>query len=326
MVRFTSPALAVDLGTANTLVYERGRGVVVNEPSVAAVRRDTGDVIAVGIDAPAAIGDGQDPVTLVRPLAGGVISDLSVAGRMLAAFVERVVPARRIGSRPRVVVAVPSTVTDVERRAVADAVYAAGAGAVELVEEPLAAAVGAGLPVDEPTASVVVDVGGGTTEVAMIADGGIVASASVRVGGDALDRAIIAWVRKGHDLLVGEPTAERIKIAIGSAWPRRHEEQAEIRGRDLVSGLPRTITASSGDIRMAIEPPLVEILGAVGAMLDRCPPEFSGDLSTRGIALTGGGALLSGLTERIEDETALPVTLADRPLECVVLGAATYLD
>jgi rod shape-determining protein MreB and related proteins len=326
MVRITAPALAVDLGTANTLLYELGKGIVLNEPSVAAVREDSREVIAVGSEAPAALGDGQNPVTLVRPLAAGVISDVDVAERMLAGFVDRVVPPRRLGSRPHLVVAVPSSVTGVDRRAVADAVYAAGAGTVELVEEPIAAAIGAGLPVEEPTPSVIVDVGGGTTEVAMIADGGIVASASVPLGGNALDQAIIGWVRKEHALLVGDRAAEQLKIAVGSAWPRRRETEADIRGRDLVSGLPGMVTVSGGDVRVAMDEPLAEILKAVRGMLDRCPPDLTAELGTRGLMITGGGALLSGLTERLGDATGLPVTVADRPLECVVLGAATYLS
>jgi rod shape-determining protein MreB len=326
MVRITAPALAVDLGTANTLLYELGKGIVLNEPSVAAVREDSREVIAVGSEAPAALGDGQNPVTLVRPLAAGVISDIDVAERMLAGFVDRVVPPRWLGSRPHLVVAVPSSVTGVDRRAVADAVYAAGAGTVELVEEPIAAAIGAGLPVEEPTPSVIVDVGGGTTEVAMIADGGIVASASVPVGGNALDQAIIGWIRKDHALLVGDRAAEQLKIAVGSAWPRRRETEADIRGRDLVSGLPGMVTVSGGDVRVAMDEPLAEILKAVRDMLDRCPPDLTAELGTRGLMITGGGALLSGLTERLGDATGLPVTVADRPLECVVLGAATYLS
>jgi len=325
MVRLTAPALAVDLGTANTLVYELGKGIVLNEPSVAAVREDSREVIAVGSEAPAALGDGQSPIRLVRPLAAGVISDIDVAERMLAGFVERVVPPRRLGSRPHLVVAVPSSVTGVDRRAVADAVYAAGAGTVELVEEPIAAAIGAGLPVEEPTPSVIVDIGGGTTEVAMIADGGIVASVSVPVGGNALDQAIIGWIRKEHALLVGDRAAEQLKIAVGSAWPRRHETEADIRGRDLVSGLPGAVTVSGGDVRVAMDQPLAEILAAVRDMLNRCPPDLTAELDTRGLLITGGGALLSGLAERLGDATGLPVTVADRPLECLVLGAATYL-
>jgi rod shape-determining protein MreB and related proteins len=326
MVRLTAaPALAVDLGTANTLVYELGKGIVLNEPSVAAVREDSREVIAVGSEAPATLGDGQTPIRLVRPLAAGIISDIDVAERMLAGFVERVAPPRRLGSRPHLVVAVPSSVTGVDRRAVADAVYAAGAGTVELVEEPIAAAIGAGLPVEEPTPSVIVDIGGGTTEVAMIADGGIVASVSVPVGGNALDQAIIGWIRKEHALLVGDRAAEQLKIAVGSAWPRRHETEADIRGRDLVSGLPGSVTVNGGDVRVAMDQPLAEILAAVRDMLDRCPPDLTAELDTRGLLITGGGALLSGLAERLGDATGLPVTVADRPLECVVLGAATYL-
>src|SRR5262245_21668607 len=325
MVRLTAPALAVDLGTANTLVYELGKGIVLNEPSVAAVWADSREVIAVGSEAPATLGDGNSPITLVRPLAAGVISDIDVAERMLSGFVDRVVPPRRLGSRPHLVVAVPSSVTGVDRRAVADAVYAAGAATVELVEEPIAAAIGAGLPVEEPIPSVIVDIGGGTTEVAMIADGGIVVSASAPVGGNALDQAIIDWMRKEHALLVGDRAAEQLKIAVGSAWPRRHEREADIRGRDLVSGLPGTVTVGGGDVRVAMDQPLAEILAAVRNMLNRCPPDLTAELDTRGLLITGGGALLSGLTERLADATGLPVTVADRPLECVVLGAATYL-
>ena len=331
MVRLAASALAIDLGTANTLIYELGEPegspgrIILNEPTMAAVHTGSGEVVGVGAEAPGAVGQGAEPITLVQPLAAGVISDIDVAEQMLAALVERVCPPRRMGSRPRVAIAVPSSVTGVERRAVAEAVYAAGAGDVELVEEPLAAAIGAGLPVEEPTPCAVVDIGGGTTEVALIIDGGIVASASLPIGGFALDESISTWARKEHDLLVSEGTAEQVKIGVGSAWPRRHEDAAEIRGRDLRTGLPKTITVSAAGVRIAMDEPLLDILGAVRATLDRCPPDLVTGLGERGIVLTGGGALLTGLPDRMADEIGLPVSVADRPLECVVLGAATFL-
>ncbi len=333
MVRFAAPALAIDLGTANTLIYELdGSGdvslagrVVLSEPSIAAVNTDTGRAVAVGTAASAALEPGTKPITLVRPLAAGVISDIEAAEQMLTAFVEQVCPPRRVGSRARVAIAVPSSVSGVDRRAVADSVYATGAGEVELVEEPLAAAIGAGLPVEESVPSAVVDIGGGTTEVAVIVDGGIVTATSLPAGGFALDEAICRWIRREHELLISEGTAEQVKIAAGSAWPKRHEAQTGVRGRDLRTALPRTVSLGTADVRIAMDEPLLEILSAVRATLDRCPPELGSRLVDRGIVLTGGGALLVGLPERLSDNTGLPVAVADRPLECVVLGTATFL-
>ncbi|GAT68426.1 rod shape-determining protein [Planomonospora sp. ID91781] len=322
---FLGRDMAVDLGTANTLVYVRGRGIILNEPSVVAINTVTGKIVAIGIEAKRMIGRTPGNVTAVRPLKNGVITDFEVAERMLRYFIQRV-HVRRPWAKPRVIVAVPSGITAIEQRAVKEAGYQAGARRVYIVEEPMAAAIGSGLPVHEPTGNMVVDIGGGTTEVAIISMGGMVTSQSIRVGGDELDQAIINFAKKEHSLMLGERTAEEIKISIGSACAMPEEGHAEIRGRDLVSGLPKMIVVSAGEIRAAIEEPLNSIVDAVKTTLDKCPPELSGDLMDRGIVLTGGGALLRGLDERLRDETGMPIHLVDNALDSVVLGTGKCVE
>jgi rod shape-determining protein MreB len=318
--------LAIDLGTANTLVYARGRGIVLDEPSVVAVDTTTNTVVAVGLEAKRMIGRTPGHIKAVRPLQDGVIADYDVTAEMLRFFVRKVLRRRGSFTGPRMVVCVPSGITSVEQRAVSESAYAAGARRVHIISEPMAAAIGAGLPVNQPSGSMVVDIGGGTTETAILALGGIVASTSLRVAGDALDHAIVDHVRSEFALLIGERTAEELKISVGSAFPISGPKQAEIRGRDIASGLPRNISISSDELRKAMDPPLARIVAAVRTTLDRCPPELSGDLVTRGIVLTGGGALLRGLDARLQHELGIPVLVADRPLDSVVLGTATVVE
>jgi rod shape-determining protein MreB and related proteins len=322
---FLGRDMAVDLGTANTLIYVRGRGIVLNEPSVVALNVSTGQVVAVGADAKLMIGRTPGNILAVRPLKDGVIADFDVTERMLRYFIQKVHKRRHL-AKPRIVIAVPSGLTGVEQSAVKEAAHRAGARRVYVFEEPLAAAIGAGMPVNEPTGNMVVDIGGGTTEVAVISLGGIVVSQSIRVGGDELDQAIITFVKKQHMLMLGERTAELIKISIGSAFPEADESQAEIRGRDLVSGLPKTVVISAEEIRRAIDEPLNVIVDAVKTTLDKCPPELAGDVMDRGIALAGGGALLRGMDDRLREETGLPVHLADNPLESVALGTGKCVE
>ncbi len=322
---FLGRDMAVDLGTANTLVYVRGRGIVLDEPSVVAINTKTGGIVAVGTEAKRMIGRTPANIVAIRPLRDGVIADFDTTERMLRYFIQKV-HKRRYFAKPRIVVCVPSGITGVEQRAVKDAGYQAGARRVFIIEEPMAAAIGAGLPVHEPTGNMVVDVGGGTTEVAVISLGGIVTSISIRTGGDELDSAIIAFVKKEYSLMLGERTAEEIKMAIGSAFPTPDEPVAEIRGRDLVSGLPKTIVVTAEEIRRAIEEPVNAIIDAVKTTLDRCPPELSGDVMDRGIVLTGGGALLHGLDERLRHETGMPIHVAKDPLNSVVVGTGKCVE
>jgi rod shape-determining protein MreB and related proteins len=322
---FLGRDMAVDLGTANTLIYVRGRGIVLNEPSVVALNVSTGQVLAVGADAKLMIGRTPGNIQAVRPLKDGVIADFEVTERMLRYFIQKVHKRRHL-AKPRIVIAVPSGLTGVEQSAVKEAAHRAGARRVYIFEEPLAAAIGAGMPVNEPTGNMVVDIGGGTTEVAVISLGGMVVSQSIRVGGDELDQAIISFVKKQHMLMLGERTAELIKISIGSAFPAADESQTEIRGRDLVSGLPKTVVISAEEIRKAIDEPLNVIIDAVKTTLDKCPPELAGDVMDRGIALAGGGALLRGMDDRLREETGLPVHLADNPLESVALGTGKCVE
>ncbi len=322
---FLGRDMAVDLGTANTLVYVRGRGVVLNEPSVVAINTTTQTIVAVGTEARNMIGRTPGNVVAIRPLKDGVIADFETTERMLRYFIQKV-HRRRHFAKPRIVVCVPSGITGVEQRAVKDAGYQAGARKVYIIEEPMAAAIGAGLPVSEPTGNMVVDIGGGTTEVAVISLGGIVTSQSIRVGGDEMDAAIITYVKKEYSLLLGERTAEEIKMTIGSAFPLPDEPHAEIRGRDLVSGLPKTIVVSAEEIRKAIEEPVNRIIDAVKATLDKCPPELAGDIMDRGIVITGGGALLRGLDERLKHETGMPIIAIDNPLYSVALGSGKCVE
>ncbi|WP_026123054.1 rod shape-determining protein [Nocardiopsis halotolerans] len=323
---FLGRDMAVDLGTANTLVYVRGRGIVLNEPSVVALNTSTGRIVAVGIEAKQMIGRTPTNITAIRPLKDGVIADFEITERMLRYFIQKI-HRRRHFAKPRLIVAVPSGITSVEHRAVKEAGYQAGARRVYIIEEPMAAAIGAGLPVHEPTGNMVVDIGGGTTEVAVISMGGIVTSQSIRVGGDELDQAIATFVKKEFSLMIGERTAEELKMAVGSAYPTSSEEvRAEVRGRDLVSGLPKTIVLAESDVRQAMEEPVTAIIDAVRTSLDKCPPELSGDIMDRGIAVTGGGALLRGLDERLLHETGMPIHIADNALDSVAVGSGTCVE
>lgn len=322
---FIGRDMAIDLGTANTLVYVRGRGIVLNEPSVVAINQDTGGILAVGLEAKKMIGRTPGNIVAIRPLKDGVISDFDTTERMLRYFIQKV-HKRRHFAKPRLVVCVPSGITGVEQRAVKDAGYAAGARKVYIIEEPMAAAIGAGLPIHEPTGNMVVDIGGGTTEIAVISLGGIVTVQSIRVGGDELDQSIITWIKREYSLLLGERTAEEIKMAIGSAFPTVGEPDAEIRGRDLVTGLPKTILVTAEEIRKAIDEPVSRIVEAVKSTLDSCPPELSGDIMDRGIVLTGGGALLHGLDERLRHETGIAVHIAENPLNAVVMGTGRCIE
>ena len=322
---FSGRDMAVDLGTANTLVYVRGEGIVLNEPSVVAVNVHTGEPLAVGAEAKRMIGRTPSHIQAVRPLKDGVIADFDICEKMLRYFIERVHP--RKWARPRMVICVPSGITGVEQRAVQEAAEFAGARKpAYIIEEPMAAAIGAGLPVQQPMGSMIVDIGGGTTEVAVISLGGVVASQSVRVGGDELDEAIVQYTKKEFSIAVGYRTAEEIKKALGSAWPLDRELKAEIRGRDLVTGLPKTIEVTTVHVREALAEPVAAICDAVKMTLDQTPPELAADIMERGVCLAGGGALLQGLDVRLRDETGMPVFVCDRPLEAVALGSGQSLE
>jgi len=317
--------MGVDLGTANTLVYVRGVGIVLREPSVVAKRLEDGQVLAVGEAAKRMIGRTPGDIVATRPLRDGVIADFDTPAQMLQYFIKRAADGR-MWIRPRVVVRIPSGCTEVEKRAVIDATIQAGARDAFLIEEPMAAAIGAGLPVSEPVGSMVVDIGGGTTEVAVIALGGIVTSKSIRVAGDECDEAIIQYARRAYNLLIGERSAEEIKIAIGSAFPDREERSVDVRGRDLVSGLPRTVRMTSSEIREAMAEPVQAIVDAVKQTLERTPPELSADIVDRGIILAGGGALLRGIDRLLAEETGMPVSVTEDPLAAVVLGTGRVLE
>jgi rod shape-determining protein MreB and related proteins len=317
--------MAVDLGTANTLVYVRGRGIVLNEPSVVAVNVKDGRPLAVGVEAKRMIGRTPNHIQAIRPLKDGVIADFEICEKMLRYFIHKVHRSRWV--KPRMVICVPSGITGVEQRAVQEAAEYAGARKpAYIIEEPMAAAIGSGLPVSEPTGNMIVDIGGGTTEVAVISLGGIVVSQSIRVGGDELDDAIIEHVKREYKLMIGSQTAEEVKLEIGSAAELPEEVEAEIRGRDLVSGLPKTVVLSSAEVRQALEVPLSQIIDAVKQTLDKTPPELASDIMDRGIVLAGGGALLQRLTERIRNETQMPVHLAESPLTCVAVGSGRSLE
>jgi len=322
--RFRANDIAIDLGTANTLVFVRGEGIVSSEPSVVAIDTDSGAVHAVGEDAQRMIGRTPARISAVRPLRHGVIADFEVTEKMLRHFMARAHKGRR--ARPRVMMCAPSGITGVERRALTEACVSAGARSVHLIEEPLAAAIGAGLPIDAPSASMVVDVGGGTSEVAVISLGGIVVSRSLRVGGYDLDDTIAAWLRNTHRLAIGETTAERVKLAVGSVSPDQTDGSWSVRGRDPVSGLPREVAVPSEELRTALEDPVAEIVVAVKEALETTPPELASDIFDRGIVVAGGGGLLRGFPERLAQETNVAVGLAEDPLTCVALGAGRALD
>jgi rod shape-determining protein MreB len=324
MPRMGAPDLAVDLGTANTLVCLRGQGVVVAEPSVVAIDGRTGKVHAVGEEAERMIGRTPANISAMRPLRHGVIADFEVTEAMLRHFIARVHRSRF--AHPRLMMCAPSGITDVERRALEEASLAAGARSVHLIEEPMAAAIGAGLAIDEPTATAVVDVGGGTSEVAVIALGGTVVSQALRLGGYDMDEAIAVWVRAHRGLAIGEVTAERVKLEVGCCLELEDPLVTHVRGRDPVTGLPREVEVTSDDVRQAIEGPVEDIIDATKATLEQTPPELASDLTERGITMAGGGALLRGFCERLELETKVPVQMADEPLTCVALGAALALD
>ena len=322
---FASRDMAVDLGTTNTVVYVRGRGIVLSEPSLVALDARTGEFRAVGIDAKRLLDRGAESITAVRPLRDGVVTDFELAEEMLRRFFRKVYRSRR--ARPRVVVVgVPSGATGVERRAAAEACLSAGARRAYLIEEPLAAAIGAGLPVAELAGSLVVDIGGGTSEIAVISLGEIVAWQSIRVGGDELDEAIIKHLKREHKLLIGQHTAEEVKRQVGSAFPTGNDVQVEVRGRDIRSELPETVLVSSEEIRDALERPVAQIINAVKDALVRTPPELGCDIVDRGMILAGGGSLLQGLQERLRQETGMPAKLAELPLTCVAAGSGAWLE
>ncbi|NLT69658.1 MAG: rod shape-determining protein [Verrucomicrobiaceae bacterium] len=320
-----SSDIGIDLGTANTLIYVKDHGIVLREPSVVAVKAGTNLVLAVGDDAKRMLGRTPGNIVAVRPLRDGVIADYEVTEAMLRHFIRKVQNGRG-WLRPRIVIAVPSGITEVEKRAVNESAAAAGAREVHLIEEPMAAAIGAGLPVQEAAANMIVDIGGGTTEVAIISLYGLVYSRSVRVAGDELDEAIIHHMKRAYNLMIGERTAEEIKIRMGSAHPQEKETSVEVKGRDLIAGLPKTIKITSTEIREALLDPLRIIVESIRVTLERCPPELSADLVDRGIVLTGGGALLKGLDELLSEETGLPVHVADDPLSAVAEGTGKLLD
>jgi rod shape-determining protein MreB len=317
--------LAIDLGTANTLIYVRGHGVVLDEPSVVAINVNDGRPVAVGMEAKRMMGRTPNHIKAIRPLKDGVIADFEVCEKMLRYFIQKVHGSK--WSKPRMVICVPSGITGVEQRAVQDAAEYAGARKpVHIIEEPMAAAIGADMPVHEPSGNMIVDIGGGTTEVAVISLGGIVTAQSIRVAGDELDEAVLQYVKKEFSLAIGDRTAEEIKIQMGSAWPLEEELTADIRGRDLISGLPRTIEITTEQIREAVAEPISAIVDAVKTTLDKTPPELAADIMEDGITITGGGALLGGLAQRLAHETGMPIRIADEPLYSVVIGSGRALE
>jgi rod shape-determining protein MreB len=317
--------MGIDLGTANTLVYIKGKDIVIREPSVVAIQTNTKQVLAVGEEAKKMIGRTPGNIVAIRPLRDGVIADFDITQNMLKYFIRRAAQRRSL-FQPRVVVCVPSGVTEVEKRAVEEAAIHAGARDAYLIEEPMAAAIGAGLPVHEATGSLIVDIGGGTTEVAVISLGGIVTSKSIRIGGDELDEAIVNYIKKEYSLMIGERTAEDIKITIGTANVSSKESKMNIRGRDLISGLPKTIEITSKEIYEAMREPIYNILDAIKSTLEKTPPELAADIMEQGIMLTGGGALLDGIDRLIKGETGMPVHIAESPLDCVAIGTGKALE
>jgi rod shape-determining protein MreB len=317
--------IGIDLGTANTLVYVRGKGIVVNEPSIVAVDRMSQKVLAIGNEAKGMLGRTPEDVMTIRPLKDGVIADFEKTEEMLRAFIRKVQNNRLFG-RPRIVICVPSGITEVEKRAVRDSAESAGAREVFLIAEPMAAAIGIGLPVELPVGNMVIDIGGGTSEIAVIALSGIVTATSIRVGGDEMDKAIVQFLKKKYNLLIGDRTAEQIKIEIGTAVGVEPELETRVKGRDLVGGIPKTITLSSSEVREALSEPISQIVDAVRISLERTPPELAADILDRGIILSGGGALLRGLDQRLREETSLPINVVEDPLTCVVRGTGKVLE
>ena len=317
--------MGIDLGTANTLIYVKGKGILLREPSVVAINCDTKKVLAVGLEAKQMIGRTPGNIVAIRPLKDGVIADFDVTQTMLKKFIEKVSPKSTF-TNPRIVVCFPSGVTEVEKRAIDEATKTAGAREVLLMEEPMAAAIGAGLPVNEPTGSMIVDIGGGTTEVAVISLGGIVTSKSLRVAGDELDQSIIGYIKREYNLAIGERTAEAVKMELGSAFPTENEGTMQIKGRDLITGLPKIIDITENEVREALREPVAAIIDAIKTTLEKTPPELAADIMDKGIMLAGGGALLKGLDRLINHETHMPVHIAESPLDCVALGAGKALD
>ena len=322
---FFSSDMAVDLGTASTLVYVQGKGIVLNEPSVVAIEKNSNTILAVGGEAKRMVGRTPGNIVAIRPMKEGVIADFEMAERMLRHFITKV-HNRSTFVRPRIIIGVPSRITQVEQRAVKESAELAGAREVYLIEEPVAAAIGAGLPITEPTGNMVVDIGGGTTDIAVISLGGIVYSESVKVAGDQIDSAIISHMKREYSLLIGEHMAERVKFEIGSAYPLPEKAQMMVKGRDLISGIPRTIVVEDTEIREALQESISTIVAAIKVALENTPPELAGDIIDRGIVLTGGGSLLKGLDARLRDETALPIVTVDDPLTSVVLGVGKTLE
>jgi rod shape-determining protein MreB len=320
-----SSDLAIDLGTANTLIYVRGKGIVLSEPSVVAIKKGTNQVLKVGREAKEMLGRTPASIVAIRPMRDGVIADFDVTEQMIRAFIVKI-HNRKALVRPRIVVGVPSCITQVEKRAIRDSAEQAGAREVYLMEEPMAAAIGAGLPVQEPSGNMIVDIGGGTTEVAVISLSGIVYSQSIRIAGDEMDEAIIQYLKRKYNLLVGERTSENIKIQIGSAYPFDEPRKMEVKGRDLVDGIPKALTVTDSDIREALHDPIYAVVDAVKTALERTPPELAADIADKGVVMAGGGSLLHGLDTLISLETHLKVKVADDPLSCVVLGAGKVLD
>ncbi len=317
--------VGIDLGTANTLVYVRGRGIVVNEPSIVAVDRMSQNVLAIGNEAKEMLGRTPEDVMTIRPLQDGVIADFEKTEEMLRAFIRKVQNNRLLG-RPRIVICVPSGITEVEKRAVRDSAESAGAREVFLIAEPMAAAIGIGLPVELPVGNMVIDIGGGTSEIAVIALSGIVTATSIRVGGDEMDRAVVQFLKKKYNLLIGDRTAEQIKIEVGTAVEVDPELETRVKGRDLVGGIPKTIILSSSEVREALSEPISQIVDAVRISLERTPPELAADILDRGIILSGGGALLRGFDQRLREETSLPINVVEDPLTCVVRGTGKVLE
>jgi rod shape-determining protein MreB len=325
LANYFSNDIAIDLGTANTLVYVKGNGIVLNEPSVVAIDQKTRKVYAVGAEAKAMLGKTPDHIVAIRPLKDGVIADFEITEVMLREFIRKA-QKKRFFIRPRIVIAVPSGITEVERRAVTDSAQNAGAREVYLIAEPVASAIGVGLPVDKPSGNMVIDIGGGTTEIAVIALNGIVTDMSIRIAGDEMDEAIVLHIKKAYNLLIGDQTAEHVKMVIGSATKLKKEEEMEIKGRDLVSGIPKTLKISSAEVREALAEPLAQIVAAVKTALEQTPPELAADIVDRGIVMTGGGSLLRGLDVLLKEETNLPINVVEDPLTCVVLGCGKVLS
>ena len=328
---YFSNDLAIDLGTANTLIYMRGKGIVLNEPSVVAIRQEGGPngkttIHAVGHSAKQMLGRVPGNIQAIRPMKDGVIANFTVTEQMLMQFIRMVKPNKLFAPNPRIIICVPCGSTQVERRAIKESAEAAGASEVFLIEEPMAAAIGAGLPVSEAAGSLVIDIGGGTTEVGVISLGGMVYSGSVRVGGDKFDQAIVSYVRRNFGMLIGEPTAELIKMEIGSAFPSSEAKEIEVKGRNLSEGVPRTFTIHSNEVLEALTEPLNQIVGAVKTALEKTPPELGADIAERGMMLTGGGALLRDLDQLLQEQTGLPVHIAEEPLNCVVKGCGIALE